>query len=70
MIISHHHSDRDYDGYLHEVQTSAGGEPAAWLASNLTPETAFDVALKDEFETFLSLRAEHLHRIILAKTKG
>lgn len=33
------------------------------LESNLVPETALDAALDDDYSSFLSIRATHLHSI-------
>jgi hypothetical protein len=58
-------SNRAPSDYLVEVEAAAGGELSAWLDANLISQEAFEAAKADEFASFLSLRAETLHRVLL-----
>lgn len=58
-------SNRAPSDYLKEVEKAAGENLQAWLDSNLISEAAFEAAKKDDFEKFLALRAETLHRQLL-----
>lgn len=53
--------------YLKWVKTAAGPELKQWLESNLISDSAYKAALKDDYEAFLSARAETIHAILGAK---
>jgi hypothetical protein len=61
-------SDKAPSIYLKDVVTAAGQNLDNWLACNLISKEAFEAALKDDYDTFLNLRAATIHEAVLAKT--
>lgn len=53
--------------YLPKVAQAAGTHLQEWLASNLIPVEAWDPALRNDFDTFLRIRSEHIHRAVITK---
>jgi hypothetical protein len=51
--------------YLLQVEKAAGDNLEAWLASNLISMEAFEAAKRDDFEAFLSSRAQTIHNAVL-----
>jgi hypothetical protein len=60
-------SDSSPSEYLPSVVSAAGDKLDGWLASNLIPREAFDAALKDDFSSFLRIRAEYIHASVMSK---
>lgn len=54
-------SDKAPSKYLADVIKVAGNNLNHILQSNLIPQSAFDAALKDDFDTFLEIRSEALN---------
>jgi hypothetical protein len=61
-------SDSAPSEYLPGIVSAAGSKLSGWLASNLIPTEAFDAALRDDFDAFLTLRSKYVHAAVLAKT--
>ena len=53
--------------YLQDVSTAAGADLNDWLESNIISEQAYEAALKDDFDAFLSCRAEAIDLAIRQK---
>ena len=51
--------------YLAHVEKAAGDNLEAWLGSNLISMEAFEAAKRDDFEAFLSSRAQAIHNAVL-----
>ena len=58
-------TNRAPSDYLREVVNAAGANLDKWLASNLVPRDAFDLAIVDNFEGFIARRAAHLEKTVL-----
>jgi hypothetical protein len=58
-------SNRAPSDYLKEVEKAAGENLQTWLDTNLVSAAAFEAAKEDDFQRFLALRAETLHRLLL-----
>jgi hypothetical protein len=54
--------------YLKEVVKASGDQLEKWLVSNLISREAFEAALRDDYDSFLTLRATTIHSAILQKT--
>lgn len=50
------------------MEEAAGDDLEAWLASNLISMEAFVAAKANDFDTFLSLRAQAIHGAVLQLT--
>jgi hypothetical protein len=48
-----------------QVEEAAGDKLETWLASNLISMEAFEAAKRDDFEAFLSARAQTIHNAVL-----
>jgi hypothetical protein len=60
-------SDSPPSEYLSLVAEAAGSKLDSWLSSNLIPKQAWDAALKDDFSSFLTLRAQFIHDAVMTK---
>jgi len=60
-------SDAAPSEYLTKVIIAAGDQLPKWLEANLIPFPAFEAALKDDYDSFLELRATHIHEAVLVK---
>ena len=57
-------SDSSPSAYLSEIIADCGRTALVEsLESNLVPAAALDVALEDDYPTFMQIRSQHLHRI-------
>lgn len=55
--------DKAPSQYLREIMSASGrGALVQRMASNLVPEVALDAALDDDYQAFLTMRSEFLHR--------
>ena len=61
-------SDRAPSDYLKDVEAAAGATLGEWLQSNLVTEECFQAAMRDDFDKFISLRAEVIHQAVWEKT--
>lgn len=53
--------------YLREAEDRVGNKLKEWLESNLISPDAYEAAIKDDFESFIELRAKTLHDTITKK---
>jgi len=60
-------SDSSPAEYLPSIVSAAGEKLDEWLVSNLIPREAFDVALRNDFNSFLRIRAEYIHVAVTSK---
>jgi hypothetical protein len=61
-------SDQAPSVYLKEVEKAAGSHLKDWLLSNLITEVCFEAGKVDDFNKFISLRADAIHKAVWAKT--
>ena len=61
-------SNRPPSDYLNDVVAAAGSNLTAWLESNLISEAAFNAAMKDDFETFVTERSKTIDSVISGLT--
>jgi hypothetical protein len=61
-------SDQAPSAYLKEVERAAGSHLNSWLSSNLISQRCFEAGKADDFERFISLRAEAIHSAVWTKT--
>lgn len=55
--------------YLKWVADAAGADLQKWLDTNLVPPAAYDAALRDDYEGFLTARSEAIHNAVLKKAE-
>lgn len=60
-------SKRAPSDYLKDVATAAGANLDSWLSSHLVTKEAYEAALKDDFEKFLTIRSETINSTISSK---
>jgi hypothetical protein len=61
-------SKRAPSDYLRDMEVSAGANLTDWLKSNLISQAAYHAAKKDDFELFVSIRAEDIHKAVSQHT--
>jgi hypothetical protein len=62
-------SDRAPSDYLKEVAAAGGESLGDWLKCNLISEEAYQAALADDLDAFLSARAKAIDEAITTKTQ-
>jgi hypothetical protein len=53
--------------YLRDAERKVGNKVKDWLKSNLISSEAYEAALRDDFESFVEIRAKTLHEAIIQK---